>query len=121
MAQVPDGVGRTALGMARVRAEESERPDRLFDDPYASVFLAAAPGALPEHASGAARRTVSSTPGLARLSASGRAAWARPRRLLTRHGWRVRPVDRDVVAEHYGRPGPRPARGGFLTADIAAA
>ena len=44
---VPDGVGRTAIGMARVRAEESARPDRLFDDPYARAFVAAAPGALP--------------------------------------------------------------------------
>lgn len=44
---VPDGVGRTALGMARVRAGESSRPDRLFDDPYAQAFVAAAPGALP--------------------------------------------------------------------------
>jgi methyltransferase (TIGR00027 family) len=46
--QVPSGVGRTAIGMARVRAEESRRPDRLFDDPYAQAFVAAAPGALPE-------------------------------------------------------------------------
>lgn len=44
---IPEGVGRTALGMARVRAEESARPDRLFDDPFAAVFVAAAPGALP--------------------------------------------------------------------------
>jgi methyltransferase (TIGR00027 family) len=44
---VPDGVGRTALGMARVRAEESRRPDRLFNDPYAQAFVDAAPGALP--------------------------------------------------------------------------
>ena len=44
---MPDGVGRTALGMARVRAEESRRPDRLFDDPYAQLFSDAAPGALP--------------------------------------------------------------------------
>ena len=41
-------MGRTALGMAWVRAEESNRPDRLFDDPYARAFVAAAPGALPE-------------------------------------------------------------------------
>ncbi len=35
--------------MARVRAEESRRPDRLFDDPYAQAFLAAAaPGAFPD-------------------------------------------------------------------------
>lgn len=45
---VPDGVGRTALGMARVRADETRRPDRLFDDPYAHAFVAAAPDALPD-------------------------------------------------------------------------
>jgi O-methyltransferase involved in polyketide biosynthesis len=44
---VPDGVGRTALGMARVRAEESVRPDRLFSDPHAQAFVAAAAGVLP--------------------------------------------------------------------------
>lgn len=44
---VPAGVGRTALGMARIRAAESLRADRLFDDPYAAAFVAAAPGALP--------------------------------------------------------------------------
>jgi methyltransferase (TIGR00027 family) len=44
---VPDGVGRTAIGMARVRADESSRPDRLFSDPYAQAFVAAAVGALP--------------------------------------------------------------------------
>jgi methyltransferase (TIGR00027 family) len=41
---VPSGVGKTALGVALVRAEESRRSDRLFDDPYASAFLDAAPG-----------------------------------------------------------------------------
>jgi methyltransferase (TIGR00027 family) len=41
-------MGKTALGMARVRAEESRRPDRLFDDPYAAAFLAAAPADFPE-------------------------------------------------------------------------
>jgi methyltransferase (TIGR00027 family) len=46
--QLPAGVGRTAIGMARVRAEENRRPDRLFDDPYAQAFVAAAPGAFPE-------------------------------------------------------------------------
>lgn len=45
---VPDGVGRTALGVALVRARESNRTDRLFDDPYAEAFLAAAPGAVPD-------------------------------------------------------------------------
>jgi methyltransferase (TIGR00027 family) len=33
------GLSRTALGMARVRAAESRRPDRLFDDPYAQAFV----------------------------------------------------------------------------------
>jgi methyltransferase (TIGR00027 family) len=41
------GVSKTALGVAFVRAQESRRPDRLFDDPYALAFLAAAPGAFP--------------------------------------------------------------------------
>lgn len=41
---LPTGVERTALGVAAVRAAESRRADRLFDDPYAEAFLAAAPG-----------------------------------------------------------------------------
>jgi len=40
---IPPGVGRTALGVARLRAAESARPDRLFDDPLAAAFAAAAP------------------------------------------------------------------------------
>jgi methyltransferase (TIGR00027 family) len=44
----PRGVGKTALGVARVRAHESQREDRLFDDPYAQAFVDAAPGAFPE-------------------------------------------------------------------------
>src|SRR4051812_12042193 len=35
-------VSRTALGVARVRAAEAARPDRLFTDPYAAAFVAAA-------------------------------------------------------------------------------
>ncbi|MEV0053146.1 SAM-dependent methyltransferase [Saccharopolyspora shandongensis] len=35
------GIGATALGVALLRALESDRPDRLFDDPYAQHFLAA--------------------------------------------------------------------------------
>jgi methyltransferase (TIGR00027 family) len=31
-------VGLTAIGVAAIRAAESERPDRLFDDPYAAGF-----------------------------------------------------------------------------------
>jgi methyltransferase (TIGR00027 family) len=42
------GVGKTALGVAVVRARESQRDDRLFDDPYAQAFVDAAPGAFPE-------------------------------------------------------------------------
>jgi len=49
---VPDGVGRTALGMARVRAAESNRPDRLFNDPYAQAFVAVAVDALPGEGAG---------------------------------------------------------------------
>jgi methyltransferase (TIGR00027 family) len=44
------GVGKTALGVAAVRAHESGRPDRLFDDPFAASFVAAVPGAFPERA-----------------------------------------------------------------------
>jgi len=40
---------RTAIGMARIRADESRRPDRLFDDPLAAAFVAAAPEPPPEH------------------------------------------------------------------------
>jgi methyltransferase (TIGR00027 family) len=35
-------VGATALGIAQARAEESDRPDRLFDDPLAGAFVAGA-------------------------------------------------------------------------------
>ncbi|TDC09690.1 SAM-dependent methyltransferase [Nonomuraea longispora] len=42
------GVAKTALGVAVVRARESLRDDRLFNDPYAQEFLDAAPGAFPE-------------------------------------------------------------------------
>jgi methyltransferase (TIGR00027 family) len=41
------GVGKTALGVAMIRARESQRDDRLFDDPYAQAFMDAAPGVLP--------------------------------------------------------------------------
>jgi methyltransferase (TIGR00027 family) len=37
------GVGGTSLAVARARAWESGRPDRLFDDPYAAAFTTAAP------------------------------------------------------------------------------
>src|SRR4051812_36764868 len=42
-----DEVSKTALGVARVRAGESERADRLFDDPWAAKFCAAAPDQVP--------------------------------------------------------------------------
>ncbi|SDD36133.1 class I SAM-dependent methyltransferase [Actinokineospora iranica] len=41
-AAVPDGVGMTAIGVAALRAQESARPDRWFDDPLAARFLTAA-------------------------------------------------------------------------------
>ncbi|MBB4929673.1 methyltransferase (TIGR00027 family) [Lipingzhangella halophila] len=54
MASQPDlpeqltGVGATALGVALLRAQESRRADRLFDDPYAQHFLDAVdPAASP--------------------------------------------------------------------------
>lgn len=37
-------VSQTAFGVARIRAAESARPDRLFDDPYAQAFVDAMPG-----------------------------------------------------------------------------
>jgi methyltransferase (TIGR00027 family) len=42
------GVGKTALGVAMIRARESRRDDRLFDDPFAQAFMDAAPGMFPE-------------------------------------------------------------------------
>jgi methyltransferase (TIGR00027 family) len=38
----PTGVGSTAVGVAAMRAWESTRPDRLFEDPLAAEFVAAA-------------------------------------------------------------------------------
>jgi methyltransferase (TIGR00027 family) len=35
-------VGLTAIGVAAIRAAESARPDRLFEDPYAAAFARAA-------------------------------------------------------------------------------
>jgi methyltransferase (TIGR00027 family) len=37
------GVSRTALGVAALRARETARPDRLFEDPYAQAFVDAFP------------------------------------------------------------------------------
>jgi methyltransferase (TIGR00027 family) len=41
-------VGETAVGAALMRAEESERPERLFEDPYARAFVDAAPPIFPD-------------------------------------------------------------------------
>jgi methyltransferase (TIGR00027 family) len=38
----PTGVGTTAIGVAALRAAESERPDRLFEDPLARAFVSGA-------------------------------------------------------------------------------
>ncbi|YCK39272.1 SAM-dependent methyltransferase [Actinomadura sp. ATCC 39365] len=43
-----NGVARTAVGAAWLRARESERPDRLFEDPYAGAFVAAADAGPPD-------------------------------------------------------------------------
>lgn len=40
--EVPTGVSMTALGVAAARAQESTRPDRLFEDSLAKEFIAAA-------------------------------------------------------------------------------
>lgn len=40
MAESLTGVAGTSLGVARARAWESRKPDRLFDDPYAAAFAA---------------------------------------------------------------------------------
>lgn len=42
-AGLPLGVGASALLIAAARAVESDRPDRLFDDPLAASFVAAGP------------------------------------------------------------------------------
>jgi O-methyltransferase involved in polyketide biosynthesis len=42
MARLPDGISRTALIVARARARETMRPDRLFADRLAARFVAAA-------------------------------------------------------------------------------
>jgi methyltransferase (TIGR00027 family) len=44
---VVGGLSATAIGLAAMRAVESRRPDRLFDDPYADGFVQAARAALP--------------------------------------------------------------------------
>ncbi|MET0416675.1 MAG: SAM-dependent methyltransferase, partial [Actinoplanes sp.] len=39
----PQGVGQTAIAVAKFRAAETRRPNRLFADPLAEQFVAAAP------------------------------------------------------------------------------
>ncbi len=51
------GIGATALGVALLRAQESSRPDRLFDDPYARHFLQAVDPAFSPWAAGASAAT----------------------------------------------------------------
>jgi methyltransferase (TIGR00027 family) len=60
------GVGKTALGVAYVRAQESRRPDRLFNDPYAQVFVDAAPRFFPATRADAER----ASPGMVSLGAA---------------------------------------------------
>jgi methyltransferase (TIGR00027 family) len=43
---LPTGVGLTALAVADARARESARSDRLFDDPFAQLFIDAAGAAF---------------------------------------------------------------------------
>jgi methyltransferase (TIGR00027 family) len=47
----PTGVGTTALGVAAMRALESRREDRLFDDPLAAAFVTGAGWETPDPAS----------------------------------------------------------------------
>jgi hypothetical protein len=39
--QSPSGVSETAFNVAQAWAEESQHPERLFDDPLAAAFVAA--------------------------------------------------------------------------------
>ena len=55
------GVGATALGAAEIAADETLRPDRLFDDPFAAAFVAAAPPLFPE------LESIADDPDIARL------------------------------------------------------
>ncbi|MEV4055375.1 SAM-dependent methyltransferase [Amycolatopsis sp. NPDC049688] len=48
-------VSRTAVGVAALRAYESSRPDRLFDDPYAAAFVEAGRSVLPDAGRGGAQ------------------------------------------------------------------
>src|SRR5207302_1494942 len=77
-ANLPDGVSMTALGVAWVRAGESERPDRLFDDPLAARGLARREPLLRTRPAGGARLQ-GAGPGRQRLR-PGLRAHPRPRR-----------------------------------------
>lgn len=50
-------IARTSIEATYVRAEESRRPDRLFDDPIAPLFIAASEQDAPDPAEAAARAT----------------------------------------------------------------
>lgn len=63
--EVPAGVGRTALGVAMFRAAESRRSDRLFHDPYAAAFRAAAPAVFDREQRGTVARLGMATLGAA--------------------------------------------------------
>jgi methyltransferase (TIGR00027 family) len=67
--RLPEGVGKTARGMATVRARESRHADRLFDDPYAQAFVDAAPDAFPEETRAAGEQAAGAG-GLAGLGAA---------------------------------------------------
>ena len=58
-------VNETSIGVALVRAMESQRSDRLFNDPYAQEFVAASPEYLARRAAEASRN-----PGIRQLGAS---------------------------------------------------
>ena len=45
--RLPEGVSETAVGAAMMRARESTRVGRLFNDPYAAAFVAAVPPIFP--------------------------------------------------------------------------
>ena len=61
---VTGSVGETAVGAAMMRARESARPDRLCDDPYAAMFVAALPPIFPDGP------TAEDDPGVAALEAA---------------------------------------------------
>jgi methyltransferase (TIGR00027 family) len=67
---IPADVGKTALGVAMVRAHESQREDRLFDDRYAQAFLDAAPTAFDVEQRAAAAASVGD------MASCGAAFWA---------------------------------------------